>query len=530
MKLLKIVVRQCLFLTAVLLIIFTGCREQSGELQQIRGGTVRVILNGSIDDICPLTSREYYSRQVHEYLLNPSFVSFDSEGNAQPQLAVAWQLSEDKKRLTFLLNKTLRWSDGQPVSARDALFTWQQIRNLPNSRYTNDLVKIDSLKILDTGTIQFLFTQPVSNPLNITNFPLLPAAWSGKLMQTVNLDSIYRSDFIGCGPYLLKSINRDSLVVIRNEKFSEQGANLDEIRFIFMRDRQELANIIRGNRADVIIDVPIELSAVLAANKQYRIESYPERSFTMLGWNLNRGLFDDVRLRRALALAIDRQTLVDGVLGGFSSVVDGPVYPQLAPELRELPELEYNPERADSLLISMGWLLDETNSYRVRDGEKLQFRLSYSQENPVRQAIAVNIKSDLAKIGCQVDFQPAGWNDILNQIESKDFDALLITWVDENNYDPARLFHSRNIDGGMNFMSYHSGVSDSLLQLAGDTDSEDQRQTALKQFLQTIYHDQPGVFLYNQQILSGVRQQVNGVVMDTRGFLVNVKDWWLGIR
>jgi peptide/nickel transport system substrate-binding protein len=262
----------------------------------------------------------------------------------------------------------------------------------------------------------------------------------------------------------------------------------------------------------------------------YEIRTYPERGYSFIAWNLNKRIFADIKMRRALSIAVDRDALINGILAGYARKIEGPVYPGLQDLNDTLPILPYDPQQAERLLDDAGWHMDESSGVRMRKGKRLEFSMIINRENPVRKEIALNIKANLAAIGAQVEIVVADWQEIRKVIREKNFDALLLTWVDEDIYDPSQIFHSAGTGYGLNMMSYQSSDADSLIELGLNAMDSEVRKKVWHEFQSTVAGDIPCTFLFNQEIICGLKKSLHEVEVSESGYLISVKEWWLDTR
>ncbi|MFC2088700.1 ABC transporter substrate-binding protein [Calditrichota bacterium] len=513
----------------ILVVLVFSCteKESTSDTKHI-GGTVQIALNSVIDDILPLTTNEINADQIHRYMLSPSFVVFDEDGEAQPDLADGWQISSDNQSVLFILNPKMTWNNGRSVTTKDVHFTF----NLINSEHIESLYKertkvINDLQIIDSLTCRFNFIKPVSDPLYFTNFAILPAELDSFQSDLSKFTKQYLKNFIGCGSYILKSFTTDSLVLQRNNYYPNNYLFLDKIVFIFVQTNDQLIQFIEDRKIDLVANLPLEIAAHKEYLEYYKILTYPERGYTFIGWNLQNPLLKEKQIRLALSAAIDKQTLVDGILGGYSNIVNSPAYGKNDISENDIPKWSYNPALADSLFNSLGWITSDTDGIRRKYGKKLSFILKVNKENKERIDCAVNIKANLRSVGVDLQLEFVSWKQIFMSIRLKNCDAIMLTWTDGDHYDPSNLFHSSAIDNGLNFMSYSNAKADSLIEGALQAWDKKQRKYFWNKFQKLIAEDIPCTFLFSQSILVGSNNNLKNVAPDKRGYLVNVKEWWL---
>ena len=503
------------------------CSDGNRSGEQKAGGTVRIALHSARGEIFPYSITESGMRQISEYILSPSLIRYDASGREEAVLAASWEIADDKRSITYYLRPDVKWSNGDPFNTSDVRFSFHLATN-PDKKYrlSSQLSPVRDIVIIDDLTCRFEFIRPVANPLYHTKLPILPAAWQQYLTHPGEIEKQYIKNFIGCGPYLLQSVNDDSLVCKRNTSDPGQIPHLKNIVILFS---QALAKGSHPLPVHMEVNVPLEEVSQYQSDSLYQIMTYPERGYSFIAWNLKNKLLSEYQIRKAFSLGIDKATIVDGVLAGFGSVIDAPAYSGFPDFNSQVFKYGNDPVRARTILDSLGWHENDLG-IRTRAGRQLRFKLKINHENQMRGKVALNIVKDLAAIGINVDLEIVPWEDIVSSITRKNFDAMIITWVDDDRYDPSDLFHTAGIVNGLNLTSYSNPYADSLIEQGlNDLDYEG-RSRAWQEFQDVIARDLPCTFLFNQKIIAAVRTNLNGVEMDGRGYLVTLKDWWLSDR
>jgi len=517
-----------ILITTVSIIIsfsHSGC-DRSRELQKVKnGGEVTIALHNARSEIFPFEITEFSMRQISDYLLSPSFISFDELGQAYPALAESWKLTKDGKSISYTLKSDIRWSDGNRLTTSDVKFSFDFLMNkIKKYRLKSRISPVREMIIIDDRSCRFEFTRPVVDPLYITNIPILPMVWKKFIDEPNKIENLYSTEFIGCGPFVLSSVNDESLILKKNKSNSEMVPFVDTVTIYFSKAIKNLSKPLH-----LEVGIPIEDVSRYKSDSLYQIMTYPLRGYSFIAWNLRNRLFQDVKMRTALTLGIDRETIVDGVLAGFGTVVDGPIYPGLIDVNMQVAQNRYDPQLAQQILDSLGWL-DKGLGIRARQGKELKFTLKLNKEDEIRQKIALNIKKNLAAIGVIVEIKIQDWNEILRAIKRKTFDALLVTWVDGDRYDPSELFHSVGIKDGLNLTSYSNKLSDHYIEIGLNSMNPQERQNSWHLFQNQIAKDLPCTFLYNQNSIVAVNKSLKEISMDQRGYLVNIQEWWLSDR
>jgi len=523
--------RQAKYITIIVLslLLLLGCSQKEESAEATRhGGEVNIALNSAIEDLFPLTTDEYNVDQIHKFMLTPSFVLFDDDGNATPNIAEIWKTDEQNLSITFILNQDLKWSNGNKVTTDDVRFSIELLKNIPGfPRFESTINTIKDINIIDSLSCQISFNQAVAEPLYFTNFPIFPEENEYDISDLEKFKESYYNSFIGCGPFIISNYNSDSLSLVRNNYFPNSFPYLSKVVFKYAGDSEQLQEMILSEKINFVVNMQMELLANKIILQKFNILSYPERGYTFIGWNLKSPLLKNKIMRLALSHSIDRQTLIDGILGGYSEIVDGPVYYNQKGSEKFLPQLDFNPAKVESLFAKIGWMKLNEQGIRIKNGKRLSIKMLVNKENNERIELAKNIKANLKSLGVELQLQFVSWKELLKAIDSKSSDAILLTWTDSDYYDPSLLFHSKAIKHGLNFMSYKSDITDSLIDQALFSWDKKQKDFYWKEFQSQVANDMPCTFLFSQKIIVGCSKKIQNVQLDSRGFLTNIKEWWL---
>ena len=279
----------------------------------------------------------------------------------------------------------------------------------------------------------------------------------------------------------------------------------------------------------------IQVDGPLAPSDAARVEqtadlqllSFPWRQFAYIGWNTRRPQFADPDVRRALTLAIDRESLVRTVLEGHGTPAFGPIPPwhRYAPAISPLAR---DPDAARALLEAAGWRDEDGDGIRERGGARLSFELLANQRNPIYGDIAQILQADLRAVGVEVHPRLLEWQTVLSMHRGREFDAVLTNWVLDNfRVDPRPLFHGDQVKiaNSANRSSYSNPVADSLMDLGARTMDDDAAREIWAEFSRVLQADQPVTFLFWQDELAGIGPGLSGVTMDARGELATLPRW-----
>jgi len=492
-----------------------GCRPAEPA------GTLFYASGADLQSINPLVTTHPLARQVQRYVLFTTLARYDSALTPQPYLAERWAWSADRRTLTFNLRRDLPWHDGRPTTSADVAFTLEAAHD-PATAYPRlaDLACLDRVEAPDPWTVRLTWCRAQERfPDVLTDLAIVPA----HLLRDVPHAELARAAFnehpVGNGPYRFVSHEPNRRWVFARDPGypAALGGPPALARFVIVvvdEATTKLAGLVDGE-LDLAGIAPMH-AAVVRRIAGRAVLDYPLLLTYGLVWNTARAPFDDVRVRRALTMALDRRQMVDAYLYGFGEVADGPV-PPAHPLAVAVPHLPFDREGARALLDSLGWRVGP-DGVRARDGRRLAFTLTTvgSADNMLEQLI----QADLAAVGVAVRIRQLELGAFLaaTQGAGRDYDAVVTGISGDLALGYLRaLFDSRRLAGPLQMAQYRSPAADSAL---------DRRDFAALQRL--VARDVPITFLYHARGVQGVNERVKGIAMDLRGELASLEHWHLG--
>ncbi len=464
------------------IVLASGCRAPAAR----RGATVLYASGADLQSINPLLTVHPMARQVQRYVLLMTLARYDTALVPQPYLARGWEWSPDRRTLTFHLRSDIRWDDGVPTTAADVAFTLDAAR-APETGYprANDLAALDRVSATDDTTVQLVFGAPpprfpdVLTDLAIVPRHLLDSVPPGRLRQAA-----WNESPVGNGPFTFVAHEPNRRwVFAANPAFpAELGGPPRLTRFIVVivdEPTTKLAALTSGE-LDVAGIQPAHASFV-RRDPDLRVVTYPLNFTYGLVFNTRRPPFDDVRVRRAISLAIDRQEIVDGYLYGFGTPAWGPVPPDVP---------GYLPPDAT------GGGLDAARALMA--GRRIRFEMLTVGSGEA--ALEQMIQARLAAIGVEAS---------IRQLELGAF--LDRTTGPRHEFDAAVL--GTPGDAGLGYLKPLAAIAGVLVP-----DRPDSAQRVFDR-------ETPVAFLYHARGLQGMNRRLTGVRMDLRGELPTIHDW-----
>ncbi len=350
---------------------------------------------------------------VHEPLIQSTLITTNTDLEFQNDLATGYTCSDDGLTWTFTIRDDVRFSDGEPLTARDVAFTINGIRE--NEAAEADLSMIESAEATDDVTCVLRLSKPF-------NAMLYTLAVVGIVPEHAYSDD-YGTHPIGSGRYLLEQWDQGQQVVLAaNPDYYGEKPLMDRVVVLFMEEDASLAAAKSGvadvayTAATVAKSASVDgydlLSCATVDSRGISLPCVPpggQKEDGVQTYETGNAVTCDLALRRAINHAVDRQALIDGVLDGFGapaySVSDN--MPWASDDMR----VEYDPDQAKRILEDAGWALGSDGVYE-RGGTRASFELLYSASDSVRQALANEFANQMARIGIEVTVSGAGWDDI----------------------------------------------------------------------------------------------------------------------
>jgi len=460
-----------------------------------RGATVLFASGADLQSINPLLTLHPLARQVQRYVLLTTLARYDSLLVPRPYLARSWRWSDGGRALTFRLRTDVRWHDGAATTARDVVWTLQAARDPVTGypRYT-DLQAVTSVAALDDSTVELRFADSAERrggadlPDVLTDLAILPAHLLDSVPHARLRNAAWNVNPVGNGPFrfVTHEPNR-RWVFTRNADFPRDlgGPPRVERLIVVVVDEPmvKLSALVSGELD--FAGISPQHAAFVRRHHELALREYPLIFPYGLVFNTRRPPFDDLRARRAAALAIDRQEIVDGYLFGFAAVADGPVPPGL-PSYRAQPHVAVAPDSARRLVAELG-------QAGPRSFELLTVG---SGEGALEQML----QARLAAVGFRVTIRQLELSTFLNRVygERHDFTAAVMGIPG---------------DPGLGF-----------LQPLGDLTGVSIPQDPIA--AQRVFAAQlPVVWLYHARGVQAMNSRVRGVSMDMRGELPTVAAW-----
>ena len=404
----------------------------------------------------------------------------------------------DEPEIVFHLRPGVKWHDGEPFTSADVRFTYEMLMSESvASPRRSDYELIREVTTPDVFTVRVTYKRPYAPALLSWGMPMLPEHIL-KGRSTEWWAKNFNRSPVGTGPFRFDEWRVNEIIALRrNPDYWEGRPHLDRIVLRFIPDSLALRLSFETGELDVLGVEPHALGT-MREDRRYEIYSRLVPSYSFVGWNLKRPLFQDRRVRQALAHAVNVPQIIEYVLYGEGIQSNGTFPPQMWFANPDVVPFAYDPGRARELLAEAGWRDSDNDGILDRDGQRFAFTLITNQGNEIRKDIATLVQGDLKKLGIAVDVEIYEWAVFIrDKIDAQDFDACVLGWSLGYDYDQYQLWHSSQaVPGGLNFCSYRNERVDRLLELARGEFDREKAKRYCHEIQRIIYEDQPYLFLY----------------------------------
>ncbi len=491
------------------------------------------IIMGSIGEpsnLIPYMASDSASAEITD-LLFVAPLRYDKDLKVVPWAAASYEVLEGGRLLRFTLRDDIVWEDGEPLTADDVEFTYKLMINPDTpTAYAENFLAISSFTKTGRFSFEVRYDTPFARSLTTWMGAILPKhALEG---QNIMTSALARKP-VGAGPFRLVEWEPGSRLILRaSDTYFEGRPYLDEVVCRVIPDPSTMFLELKADRLDMMSLSPQQyLRQTIAERWQQDWKKYNYLSFgyTFLGFNLAHPFFTDIRVRRALSMAIDRQELIDTVLLGLGVATVGPYKPGTWAYNDRLTPVRQNLAEAGRLLAEAGWIQKNENGILLKDGKPFSFTILINQGNDLRIKTAVVIQSQFRTLGIDMRIRTVEWAAFIREfVNQGKFDSVILGWTISQDPDLFEVWHSSGArPGGLNFTGYKNAEVDALLEQARTMTDQAQRKQLYDRFQEILDAEQPYCFLYVPFALPIVHARFQGIAPALNGIMYNFERWWV---
>lgn len=441
----------------------------------------------------------------------------------------------DSASLRFHMRSDVRWSDGQPVTARDIEFTYRILDDpglaSPLQHYKEFL---DRVEVEDDSTVVFHYSgrhpdmvlhatvQPIPEhlfgrtaPGDLRNHPAIRSPENGALVTN--------------GPYMIGAWQRgQSVVLVRNPHF-EPRAHLDQVVFRIIPDPTTRLVELQTGAVDMVTGITMDqVPRIRAQAPHVRLEREEKRFYDYIAYNGESfAPFADPDVRRALGLAIDTEGIIAALQMEEFAVPAGGPYPPIFSDLYD-PQgqapVPYDPDEARRILESKGWRDSDNDGILDRDGQPFRFNFVTNTGNQRRADITQIVQQQWRRIGVDARIQIVEFNTMTQNLTTGNFEAVLSGWSVALTPDLTPIWAP---ESPFNYTRYRNPETVRLIAEARAQPSYERAAPIWRQAASRIAQDQPYTWLFFMDMVDGVNNRVRDTKIDTYGPYQNLWEWWI---
>ena len=511
-----------------------GSAETSAAAEAGSTGGEKVITmaqTGDWDTFMPMNTTNSGADNVIELMFDRLMV-INTDGTFEPRLADSWETNEAQDKITYHLNENAKWQDGEPVTAEDVVYSAQvassseysylrriRMQYFAGTDETGCETGTDSIEVaaLDDHTVEFTLKAPMDPAIIYAlvnrDFFIMPKHLLDSISDADLVNDAFWQKPIGSGPCIFDSMESGVSIEFKANKDYYLGApDFDRLVFKKVQSSNLLSGLMSGDIDVLSGNSQIPLADWEAAKNTQGIvtKSVPTFAYQYMAMNTARDyLTEDVR--HAISLAINRQVIVDQLLQGEARIAIGPLAEDHPYFDEKLLPIEYDPEKAKSMLEAAGW-----------DSNR-ELQVLVSTGNEVREKSAILIQQDLQKIGIKTKIQTLDFPTLLTNARNGDYDLCFIGSA--GSVDPSESVP--NVTAG--YMNNFAQLSDPTLGQIGESGAKEitfeARKKIYDQYQEELFKQMPMAFLYHTNDLFAYNEKLENVREGAIDYNINKNVW-----
>ncbi|HET7274694.1 MAG TPA: ABC transporter substrate-binding protein [Longimicrobiaceae bacterium] len=506
------------------------------------GGTAVLAITTDMNQLMPLTYAGEVDGNLGDMIYMSLLRSAWEDGRVinmtaeESPMAIARSyefVGPDSAAIRFHLRTDLRWSDGQPLTAEDVVWTYEALANPEvasvRQGYTESL---DSIAAQNDSTVTFYFERRYPEMMFHVGHAIAPKhVFEGSDPSQLSTHPTVvdpAGNLVVSGPYQISDWQRGQQIVLTPNPYFEPEPNLD--RIVMRVIPEETTSLVEFRTGNIDFLRPVSFDKVPQLREQVpdaRIATEEARSYEYIAYNpQDVEAFADPDIRRALGLAIDVPAIIAALqMEEFAAPAAGP-YSPIFEDLRDerLQPLPYDPEEARRILEAHGWVDTDGDGIREKDGEPFQITLVTNSGNQRRADVSQIVQQYWREVGVDAQLQQLEFNTFFDNLLSRNFDAALGGW---------QVALSADISGSygpgepININSYANPEVTHLMESALAQPTAEAAAPYWKDAAYQITQDQPYTWLYYYDQASALSNRLRGVKIDSYGAFQNAWEWWI---
>lgn len=515
---------------SMMVIIAAGCQSPTTQSKNKTSDTSNnnaiiayvgtAIFDSSLDPIKGAMSYGYS-------FTNSALIKVDTDSNYIGDMATEWEISEDGLKYTFNIRENVKFSDGSDMTAKDIVFTYEQIKNNQAENENVDLTRLESVTSIGDHQVIFTLSQPFSPFLDITSMV--------GIVPSSSYDSA-QFDYtpIGTGPWkVIQYYANQQIIVEPNEYYYDGIPSIDRVTLVYLNDETALAAAKSGQldvvmvgsnysneQVDNMAMIPLETMDIRMISLPVNTES--NYNGTIIGNNVT----SDINVRKALSIGIDRQTIINHALGGIGKPATSFTNNLIWSDNNQFDDNKV--EEAKEILENAGWIDSDNDGIREKAGIKCEFDI-YTTED--RYPLATALAENALELGIKINSHSSNWDEISSKMNSQ---GVVWGWGQFSPTVISSLFKTTDPDGSYdNVVGYSNDNVDTLIDNALGSTNHDDAIKYWKEAQMCANNDYPYLYIVNIEhsyfVSNRLDISINTQIPHPHGhgspIICNMKDW-----
>jgi peptide/nickel transport system substrate-binding protein len=538
------------FFSIVLIISIIACSSDSHKSNNVVIG-----ISSDIETLNPMFAFQANEATITELifmsLVKHEWNSSTSMLEAKNMLAEEI-IQNDDGSMNVKIRDDVVWSDSVKCTVDDIitsfdLYSDPDLNTRALGMFENFILdengKVDIAKSFEkkSDTELKIFFKSGTNPTLLDiDHPILPS----HILSSVERNILEKAEFnftpVTNGPYKLKSWNKEQSIVLEANKdnFLINETSPSEIRFKIVPNYASLLLQLKAGEIHFIDDVKPEDADRLKENDDFVVKLSKGRQYDYLGWNnidpesfangkvLPNKYFGDYNVRRALALATNREEVLNNYLYDYGQLAAGPISSEFSAIVSDdIKPLDYNIDQAKNILSEAGWTDSNNNGILDKDGIELEFDIYIPSGEPRREFAANIFNNNFKELGINAEFKFVEMNTFLDGVFGKQFDSWMIGWTNPLPLNLRIQWYSNLDETPFNLPSYQNSEIDKLLDIIDSNSSDEEKIEAYKGINNILFDEQPVCFLYWIDGITVHSVNLENVTVDPFGSIQKCWEW-----
>ncbi|MEM8587762.1 MAG: ABC transporter substrate-binding protein [Pseudomonadota bacterium] len=451
-------------------------------------------------------------------LLYDGLVELSPTLEATPGLAESWENPEPTVWV-FTLRDGATFHDGTPVTAADVVYTFETILD-PElaSRWRTLFTPISEIVAADDNTVRITLSEPYAPLLSYLDIGIVPA-------NLVEGGTDIGTQPVGSGPFMLASWERGSTITLEpNPNWWAGEPSVAGIDFIVVPDNTARAQAFEAGDLD-LIQSPLSPADIqrLADESDIVADIMGGLGVTYLNFNTQDPLLSDPQMRRALAMLVDQETIVEAIYEGVDVVASSVLLPSWPAYSPDIQQPTFDPDGAVAILEQLGWSDSDGDGTLDMDGVPLTLTLSTHSEDPNRIQAVEYIQNVMRGAGIDAQVSISDWPSFSGSVQNSQHQVALLGWL--NLVDPDRLLYGQLHSGGaLNWGGYANPTLDGALDRGRTTLDPEGRAAAYQEAAEIIADEVPYYIISYQGYQVFHTPEIEGYEPNPRGMMRSLMD------